>query len=140
MTQNARLAMWLPTSNDADAGEVVQATAPSGAGQVIPTAFGIGTGPQGPKGDPGEQGDPGPKGEPGPQGFKGDPGVQGPPGIPGPKGDPGEQGPQGPLGAQGAPGGTFPDAPADGEAYARQDNAWTPVTTELPAVLDAGTF
>lgn len=39
MTQNRRLAAWLPTSNDADIGEIVEVRGSSGAGRVIPTAF-----------------------------------------------------------------------------------------------------
>jgi hypothetical protein len=52
----------------------------------------------------------------------------------------GPQGPQGPIGATGANGGTFPDAPATGVAYARQDNAWVEVETELPPYIDGGEF
>lgn len=39
MTQNARLALYIPTTDDADPAEVVTATGVSGAGKVIPTAF-----------------------------------------------------------------------------------------------------
>ena len=135
MTQNARLAHWLPTSDDADPGEVVSVTGPSAAGKVIPTVFGLGTGPAGPigpqgvPGPQGPQGDVGPAGSPGPQGIQGVPGSTGPQGVPGP---------QGPQGIQGATGGSFPDAPNDGQQWARQSLAWTVVA--LPGVIDGGTF
>jgi hypothetical protein len=135
MTQNARLALWIPSTDDADPGETVQATGYSGGDRVIPTAFALGSGPPGPQGVPGPVGPQGPQGNAGPQGGKGDQGIQGPPGAIGPAGP---QGPQGVQGIQGATGGTFPDAPNDGQQYARQSNAWT--TVSMPAVLDGGTF
>ena len=87
-------------------------------------------GPQGvpgPQGDPGPQGVPGPQGDPGPQGTPGPQGDPGPQGVPGPQGDPGPQGVQGdpgPEGPQGPAGGSFADAPADGQLYARYNNTW----------------
>jgi ABC-type phosphonate transport system ATPase subunit len=39
MSQNVRLAMWLPTTDDADPGEVVEVVGASGSGKVIPTRF-----------------------------------------------------------------------------------------------------
>ena len=135
MTQNARLAHWLPTTDDADPGEVVQATAASGAGKIIPTVFGLGTGPPGPVGPQGPVGSQGPQGNVGPAGSPGPQGIAGPQGPQGPKGDPGIQGPQG---IQGATGGNFADAPADGKTYARLNNAWVEVTT--PPIIDGGTF
>ena len=138
MSQNARLALWIPTGEPL-AGEVIEALAPSTAGKVIPTEFAFGQGPAGPVGPQGVPGSQGPKGDvgatgsPGPQGIPGDVGQQGP------KGDKGDQGPQGQVGAQGPNGGTFPDAPADGVQYARENNGWTPVDA-LPPVIDGGTF
>lgn len=150
MTQNARLALWIPTDEPAD-GDSIEAVGPSSTGKVIPTEFGVGTGPAGPQGPKGDVGPQGPKGDVGPQGAPGVQGVQGTQGDPGPKGDPGPQGPQGILGAQGpkgdkgdtglqgpkgdqgiqgatgATGGNFPDAPADHQQYARQDNNWSVV-------------
>ena len=136
MTQNARLAHWLPTGNDADPDEVVKVVAPSGDGNVIPTVFGIGTGPAGPQGPQGIPGSTGPKGDVGPAGPVGPQGPVGAQGVAGPKGDIGPQGPQGPKGASG---GTFADAPADGNQYARQDNEWVLVTS-MPAIIDGGEF
>jgi hypothetical protein len=40
MSQNARLAQWIPTTDDADPGEVVNVTGISGTGRIIPTVFG----------------------------------------------------------------------------------------------------
>ena len=136
MTQNARLALWVPSTDDADPLETIQATAPAGAGRVIPTSFGIGTGPPGPVGPQGPVGSQGPQGNVGPPGSPGPQGIQGPVGPQGPKGD---QGIQGPQGIQGATGGSFPDAPADGTQYARQNNAWSAVAG-APPVIDGGTF
>jgi hypothetical protein len=39
VTQNARLAHWLPGTDDADPGEIVEVRGNSGAGRTIPTAF-----------------------------------------------------------------------------------------------------
>jgi hypothetical protein len=119
MTQNARLAMWLPTTDDADPGEVVTVTTPSGADKVIKTQFASGAGP------------------PGPQGIPGPTGPQGPKGDAGPSGGPGPQGIPGPTGPQGVPG-EVPEAPNDGQAYVRQSQAWALMTT--PATIDGGTF
>jgi hypothetical protein len=132
MTQNARLARWIPTTDDADPGETIQATAVSGADRVIPTAFAIGSGPPGPVGPKGDPGSQGPKGDVGPAGGPGAQGIQGPKGDPGPQGIPG---PQGAQGIQGATGGTFADAPSDGVVYARQNATWVSM-----AILDGGTF
>src|SRR5262245_17811948 len=100
MSLNARLALWLPPTDDADAGEVVQIQGASGAGKIIPTAFATGGGPPGPQGPEGDTGPQGPKGDPGPQGLTG------------------PQGPTGATGAQGPPG-PVPEAPVDGQQYAR---------------------
>jgi hypothetical protein len=134
MSQNARLALWIPTDEPAD-GEVIEALGPSGAGKVIQTDFTIGGGPPGPQGPQGVVGPQGPIGPVGPPGSPGAQGIPGPQGVQGPKGDQGDQGPQG---IQGATGGAYPDAPADGQQYARQDNAWTAVIA--PQVIDGGTF
>lgn len=136
MSQNARLALWLPADNSADPGEVVTATGVSGPGKVIPTIFSQGGGPPGPQGIQGPPGPQGPTGAVGPTGSPGSQGIAGPQGDPGPQGD---VGPQGPQGIQGATGGNFPDAPADSVQYARMNNAWTPVTS-MPAVIDGGTY
>lgn len=66
-------------------------------------------------------GEPGPSGPPGPEGPPGPSGPEGPPGIQGPVGDPGPLGPVGPPG----PAGGIPEAPIDGQRYARRDAAWT---------------
>ena len=105
MSQNLRVATWIPTDNTAVANEVVMVEAPSGTGKVIPTAFSTGGGPVGPQG------------------------IQGPVG---------NTGPPGATGATGPMGGSFPDAPADGYQYLRQNNTW--VVFSMPAVIDGGTF
>lgn len=50
----------------------------------------------------------------------------------GPQGPQGVQGPQGPPGIQGPPG-AVPEAPTDGQQYARQSAAWSPVATGFPS-------
>jgi hypothetical protein len=135
MTQNMRVATWIPTDNTAVANEVVMVEAPSGTGKVIPTVFSTGGGPVGPPGPQGDVGPQGPKGDAGPQGPAGPQGVQGQQGIQGPVGNTGAQGPPG---ATGPMGGSFPDAPADGYQYLRQNNNW--VAFSMPAVIDGGTF
>ena len=142
MTQNARVAHWIPTTDDADPAEAVTATGVSGAGKVIPTAFSAAVGPPGPQGVPGPVGPIGPKGDIGPAGGPGPQGIQGA------KGDVGAQGPEGPVGPQGPiglTGGNFPDAPNDGFQYARMASppggamTWALVTS-MPAIIDGGTF
>ena len=137
MTQNARIAHWLPTTNDADPDETVTATGTSGAGKVIPTAFKLGGGPPGPVGPQGPAGSQGPKGDVGPAGGAGPQGIQGPKGDPGPQG---AQGIQGPQGIQGATGGNFPDAPTDGKTYGRLNNAWVEIIAGAPPIIDGGTY
>jgi hypothetical protein len=142
MTQNARVALWLPTTDDADPSEAVTATGISGPGKVIPTQFSAAVGPPGPQGIPGPDGPVGPKGDIGPPGGPGPQGIQGAQGDPGPKGD---VGPQGPKGDVGPVGGNFPDAPSDGYQYARQAQppggpmTWALVTS-MPAIIDGGVF
>ncbi len=66
--------------------------------------------------------------------IKGPPGDPGPPGadstVPGPAGPPGSTGATGPQGPQGATGppGPVPEAPNDGQQYARKSLAWSVVT------------
>ena len=82
-------------------------------------------GPPGPQGIPGTPGAdstvPGPPGATGPAGATGPTGSQGPQGV---KGDTGATGPTGPIG----PTGPVPEAPLDGQQYARQSAAWSVVT------------
>jgi hypothetical protein len=142
MTQNARVAHWLPTTDDADPTEAVVATGVSGTGKVIPTVFSAAVGPPGPQGVPGPTGPIGPKGDIGPAGGPGPQGIQGPKGDVGAQGPPGPQGVQGPIGLTG---GNFPDAPNDGFQYARQAQppggpiVWAQVNS-MPAVIDGGTY
>jgi hypothetical protein len=125
MTQNARNAVWIPTTDDADLDEVIKVTGAQRPDRVIPTQFGVTVGIQGPQGIQGPPGSQGPKGDVGPTGAKGDQGFPGAdstvPGPQGPKGDKGDQG------FQGVAGGTFPDAPVDGNIYGRKDNFWAVV-------------
>ena len=142
MTQNARVALWLPTTDDADPAEAVVATGVSGNGKVIPTLFSAAVGPPGPQGIPGPDGPVGPKGDIGPPGGPGPQGIQGAQGNPGPQGPQGPQGVQGPIGLTG---GNFPDAPNDGYQYARQAQppggpmTWALVTS-MPAIIDGGSY
>ena len=108
-------------------------------------------GPQGDQGLQGPQGIPGPTGPAstvpgpeGPQGLQGPMGPEGPVGpegpastVPGPEGPVGPAGPMGPQGADstvpgppGPPGedGDVPEAPLDGQQYARQSGDWSVVT------------
>jgi len=140
MTQNARLALWIPTADDADPSEAVIATGVSDANKVIPTAFSAAAGPPGPVGPAGPAGSTGPKGDVGATGGTGPQGVTGAQGDPGPQGEVGPVGPQGPIGLTGPSGGTFPDAPADSQLYGRNNNAWAVVTAPIPPFIDGGTF
>lgn len=81
-------------------------------------------------GPPGPQGDPGPTG---PTGDTGPPGSTGPQGLQGPQGDPGPPGPIGPTGP-------VPEAPEDGQQYAREDGAWSVVETFPDAPVDGTVY
>jgi hypothetical protein len=135
VSQNLRVATWIPTDDTAVLDEVVMVEAPSGVGKVIPTVFSTGGGPVGPQGPQGDVGPQGPKGDAGPAGPAGPQGVQGAQGNTGLTGPPGATGATGPVGPMG---GSFPDAPADGYQYLRQNNNW--VAFSMPAVIDGGTF
>jgi hypothetical protein len=88
-------------------------------------------GPPGPPGPQGETGSPGPSGDAGP---KGDPGAAGDPGPKGDTGPAGADGAIGPAGPAGAPGTSPADAPADGQSYARQNNAWVAIPANKGAL------
>jgi hypothetical protein len=98
---------------------------PPGADSTVP-------GPPGPTGPAGADSSvPGPVGPPGSTGATGPQGPTGPastvPGPQGPTGPTGATGPQGPTGATGPPG-PVPEAPNDGQQYARKSLAWSVVT------------
>ena len=107
---------------------------PEGPASTVP-------GPQGPPGATGAAGTTGAQGPPGadstvpgpqgPAGSTGATGATGPAGadstVPGPQGPAGAQGPQGPQGIPGTPG-AVPEAPLDGQQYARQSATWAVVT------------
>jgi len=121
MSQNARVAMWVPTATPSDLEAVISTQGPAVDG-VLPTAFEdkadttIGPeGPQGPQGVPGIPGPVGPKGDLGPPGATGATGPQGPQGAVGATGPVGPQGPQG----------IIAEAPTDGLIYGRSMSAWT---------------
>jgi hypothetical protein len=78
------------------------------------------TGPQGMAGSPGANGATGATGATGPQGLQGPPGADST--VPGPQGPVGATGPQGATG----PPGPVPEAPTDGQNYARRgsDRTW----------------
>jgi len=134
MTQNARNAVWIPTTDDADLDEVIKVTGAQRPDRVIPTQFGVTVGIQGPQGIQGPPGSQGPKGDAGPMGQTGAQGIPGADStVPGPKGDKGDKGDQG---VQGVAGGTFPDAPADGNIYGRKDSFWAVVAGTAAIAID----
>lgn len=75
-------------------------------------------------GNAGPAGPAGPPGAAGSQGNTGPAGPSGPTGPTGPVGPIGATGPAGATGPQGPAGTSFVDAPADGNTYARRNNAW----------------
>jgi len=92
------------------------------------------TGPAGtPGGPPGPAGPAGPAGSAGPAGPQGVDGPEGPAGPEGPQGDVGPPGPQGPIGPQGI----IPEAPADGNYYARRNASWANIGGTLYQPYDA---
>jgi hypothetical protein len=124
MTQNRRLAAWLPTSNDADPGEIVEVRGTSGAGKVIPTAFRL---PPGAGAGINEA----PIDDLYYARVNGDWLVTV------------EEAPQdGQIWARKSaawqPVAPFPEAPADGKQYARSDGDWVEIV--LPPIIDGGTY
>jgi hypothetical protein len=123
MTQNARLALFVPTTDDADPGEIVEIRGPSGGGKVIPTIFNTQLGAS--SGIPDAPAD---------NKFYARQNAAWAITV-------GEAPSNGNLyGRKGAgwmviP--PFPEAPSDGNQYARQNGSWT-VVIGLPAVIDAG--
>jgi hypothetical protein len=102
---------------------------PGVAGPVGPTGPQGSTGATGPQGPTGANSTvPGPPGPTGPTGTTGPQGSSGTPGATGAAGPTGATGPQGPTGATGATGppGPVPEAPTDGQSYARRgsDATW----------------
>lgn len=124
----------------------IGAMGPSGAvGPVGNTGPAGAVGPQGPIGAAGATGAIGAQGPIGVTGAPGAIGPQGPVGVAGaigPQGPIGSTGPAGasgaigPVGPQGPAGGSFSDAPANGNTYARRNNAWVEVdpSSGLPSM------
>ena len=102
MSQNLRVATWIPIADPDQLGEVIAATGPASANEIVPTAFSIGGGPKGDKGDKGDPGTNGTNGVDGAPGAKGDKGDKGDPGIQGQQGVKGDKGDKGDPGQAGA--------------------------------------
>lgn len=124
MTQNRRLAAWIPTTDDADPGEIVEIRGVSGSGKVIPTAFraqagagaGINDAPYDDLYYARVNGDWLVTVEEAP--------------------NDGNSWARKSLAWQQVAG--FPEAPLDGKQYARKDGDWSEITP--PTILDGGTF
>jgi hypothetical protein len=102
MSQNFRVALWIPIADPDQPGEVITATGPVTANDAVPTQFSIGGGPKGDKGDKGDPGTDGTNGIDGAPGAKGDTGAQGATGVQGPQGPKGDKGDKGDTGASGS--------------------------------------
>ena len=125
MSQNARLALWVPTEDDAAIGEVIEIRGGSDVSKVIPTDFRPQAGASGGIGE-----------APADDNFYARRNV-------GWEMTVGEAPSNGQLWARKnnswqvvAP---FPEAPTDGKQYARSNAAWVEVTS-MPPVIDGGTF
>ena len=112
MTQNLRLALWVPTADPAAIGDGIATTSAPSASHALKTQFTIpgsgAPGPQGPQGPPGPAGS---QGAQGPQGMPGGAGPTGPAGPQGPTGNTGPTGAAGSAGSQGPAGNTGPAGP-----------------------------
>jgi hypothetical protein len=125
MTQNARLALYVPSTDDSDPGEIVEIRSTPGAARVIQTRFAAQAGSSGGIADAPADGK-----------FYARQNADWSVSV-------GEAPNDGNLWARKsnswqvvAP---FPEAPTDGQQYARMNGGWT-VVTSLPAVIDGGTF
>ena len=125
MTQNARLALFVPTTDTADPGEIIEVRGISGPGKVIPTIFNTQLGAS--EGIPDAPAD---------NRFYARRNAAWEIGV-------GEAPNDGTMyGRKGAgwiviP--PFPEAPTDGQQYARMNASWT-VVSSMPAVIDGGQF
>jgi len=125
MTQNARVALFIPTTDDSDPGEIIEARGTPSAQKVIPTRFFAQAGSSGSVGEAPVDGK-----------FYARQNADWSISV-------GEAPNDGQLWARKniswqvvAP---FPEAPTDGKQYARSNASWTPVTS-LPAVIDGGEY
>jgi hypothetical protein len=125
MTQNLRLANWLPTTDTADPGEIVEVRGVSGAGKIIPTRFFAQAGSSGSVGEAPTDGK-----------FYARSNADWSISVNEAPND-GQAWGRKNNSWQVIP--PFPEAPSDGQQYARQDGAWS-VVTGMPAVIDGGTF
>ena len=125
MSQNARVALFIPTTADADPGEIIEIRGTAAVGRPLPTRFfpqagsagGIGEAPVDGKLWARQNAD-----------WSVTVGEAPSDGLMwGRKSNSWQQIP------------AFPEAPQDGQQYARSMAAWTPVTS-LPNVIDGGTF
>jgi len=125
MTQNARLALYVPTTADADPGEIIEVRSTAALGAPIQTRFAPQAGSAGGIGDAPADGE-----------FYARRNADWEPSV-GAAPDDGQLWLRQGDGWVVAP--QFPEAPTDGKQYARSNAAWTEVTS-LPAVIDGGTF
>jgi len=125
MTQNARVALFIPTTDDSDPGEIVEARGAPSAQKVIPTRFSAQSGSGGSVGEAPVDGK-----------FYARSNADWTRTVNAAPNDGLMYGQKSNAWQVVAP---FPEAPTDGKQYARSNAAWTEVTS-LPAVIDGGTF
>jgi len=125
MTQNARLALYVPTGADADPGEIIEIRGTAALGQPIPTRFSPQAGAVGGIGEAPLDGE-----------FYARRNADWEVTIGASPEDGQMYARQGDGWAVSPP---FPEAPADGKQYARSNANWV-VVTSMPAVIDGGTF
>ena len=148
MSQNARVALFIPTTADADPGEIIEIRGTAAVGRPLPTRFfaqagsagGIGEAPVDGKFYTRQNADwaIGVNEAPNdglPYGRK-SASWQQIPAFPEAPTDSKQYARQNAAWSVVTP---FPEAPTDGKQYARSMSAWTEVTS-LPAVIDGGTF
>lgn len=125
MTQNARLALFVPSTDTADPGEIIECRSVSGTGRVIQTIFNAQAGSTGSVGEAPVDGL-----------FYARSNAAWAVSV-------NEAPNDGKLWARKSASwqvvAPFPEAPTDGQQYARSNAAWT-VVTSLPPVIDGGTF
>ena len=125
MTQNARVALFVPSTDTSDPGEIIECRGTSGVGRVIPTIFNAQAGSSGSVGEAPVDG----------KAYARQSAAWAVSVIEAPS--------DGQFYARKDAGWLmippFPEAPSDGKQYARQNANWS-VVTPFPTIIDGGVF
>jgi hypothetical protein len=124
MTQNARLALYIPSTDDADPGEIIEVRGTSGTAKVIPTRFWSQAGSSGSVGEAPVDGK-----------FYARSNADWAVSVNEAPNDGQAWGRKSNAWAVIPP---FPEAPSDGQYYSRRNGGWA--VEAFPTIIDAGVF